>query len=109
MLLGIQEQLDEPVAALTLKPGDTLVFASDGLTEAFNDTSEMFGIGRLEQLLAANRCSSVDVLADRMIDAVDEFSANDQVHDDRTVLAVRFRHNRDERMEESCVSKKTQQ
>lgn len=107
ILLGIQQRLDEPVAALTLKPGDALVFASDGLTESSNDTDDMFGTGRLERVLAEYRASGLDVLVDRAINAVDEFSAGAQVRDDRTILAVRLRQHNSEVLPELIVSKET--
>jgi serine phosphatase RsbU (regulator of sigma subunit) len=109
ILLGIQERLDEPVATMTLRSGDALVFASDGLTESSNDTDDMFGTSRLEQVLAEYRGSSLDVLLDHTIDAVDEFSAGMQVHDDRTILAVRLRQHRVEREPALLTSKETQQ
>lgn len=109
ILLGIQERLDEPVATLTLTYGDALVFASDGLTEASNGTEGMFGIGRLEEVLAEYRGSDLDTLVDRTIAAIDTFSAGVRVHDDRTILAVRLRQRCAEPMSALCTSKETQQ
>jgi serine phosphatase RsbU (regulator of sigma subunit) len=109
MLLGIQEWLDEPVAIMTLRSGDALVFASDGLTESSNDTDEMFGTDRLEQLLVEYRSVSLDVLVDHAIGAVEGFSADTQVHDDRTILAVRLRQDPDELVPALTTSEETQQ
>jgi serine phosphatase RsbU (regulator of sigma subunit) len=109
ILLGIQEPLDEPVAALTLKPGDALIFASDGLTESFNNADEMFGTDRMEQVLAEYRDSGLNTLVDRTIGAVDAFSTGAHVHDDRTILAVRFRQHRVELLPTLMTREETQQ
>ena len=93
-----------------LAPGDTLLFASDGLIEAFNDAGEAFGISQLERVSAQHCLSGPDTMVDSMIEAVDEFSGGTQANDDRTVLAVRVRdHRNDAVFQEALVSKETQQ
>jgi serine phosphatase RsbU (regulator of sigma subunit) len=108
-LLGIQEHLGQPVATTSLAPGDTLLFASDGLIETFSDAGEEFGINRLERVSAEHWLSDLDSMVGSMIEAVDEFSGGHQADDDRTVLAVRIRDHRDDVSQRDLVSKETQQ
>ena len=49
--LGIISGIDFPVTAFKLEPGDTLLMMSDGVAEAQNAEGELFGFGRIEQML----------------------------------------------------------
>ncbi len=53
---------------ITLAPGDSLLFYSDGLVEAHNPAKEMFGFPRLQKVLAAqtNGVPLIDVLLDEL-------------------------------------------
>src|SRR5882724_402618 len=53
MVLGVKPGAIYTAGALNLAPGDSLYLYTDGVTEAFNDTEEMFGEERLETVLAA--------------------------------------------------------
>jgi hypothetical protein len=49
--LGIISGIDFPVTAFKLEPGDTLLMMSDGVAEAQNAEGELFGFGRIEEML----------------------------------------------------------
>ncbi len=49
--LGILSGIDFPVTSFKLEPGDALLMMSDGVAEAQNEQGELFGFGRIEQLL----------------------------------------------------------
>jgi serine phosphatase RsbU (regulator of sigma subunit) len=49
--LGIISGIDFPVTSFKLEPGDTLLMMSDGVAEAQNAEGELFGFGRIEQML----------------------------------------------------------
>jgi serine phosphatase RsbU (regulator of sigma subunit)/anti-sigma regulatory factor (Ser/Thr protein kinase) len=51
MPLGLLPGMLYEEGCVTIHPGDTLLFYSDGLVEAHNSTRTMFGFPRLEQLL----------------------------------------------------------
>ena len=46
-MLGVRSDLEFPEDRVTLEPGDTFALFTDGLTEARNDTRELFGSQRL--------------------------------------------------------------
>ena len=91
MILGALEEISPVTAPLQLHPGDTLFFATDGITEASNPYGEEFATKGLEDFLARNRALSVDEMVQRLIDDVEIHSQNAVENDDRAVLAFRVR------------------
>ena len=49
--MGIINDVDFPVVSFKLEPGDSLLMMSDGIAEAQNAEGELFGFGRIEQML----------------------------------------------------------
>jgi phosphoserine phosphatase RsbU/P len=74
-----------------LKPGDTLVLYSDGVTEATDPDAEMFGTTRLRDLLVGQHGSSLEALQKRILQAVRDFSRRADQADDITLVLARYR------------------
>ena len=73
---------------MSFEPGDVLVCYTDGVTEARDRRGEQFGPERLLEVIRENRHADADELAQAIIDATNQFSA-DPSADDRAVLAVK--------------------
>lgn len=73
---------------VTLRPGDTLLLYSDGVTEAANESGEEFGEERLMDLVRTNKAQSADALVRAVADEVAIFSDAART-DDITVAAIR--------------------
>jgi sigma-B regulation protein RsbU (phosphoserine phosphatase) len=70
------------MAKITVEPGDSVVFFTDGLSDAFNVEDESFGIERMQVVCEANRrCSPADLLI-RLFSEVDIFAQGRAQHDD---------------------------
>jgi serine phosphatase RsbU (regulator of sigma subunit)/anti-sigma regulatory factor (Ser/Thr protein kinase) len=54
MPLGLMPDMDYEEKEATIKPGETILFHSDGLAEAHNQQREMFGFPRLKEKMAAH-------------------------------------------------------
>ena len=74
---------------LSLRPGDTIVFCSDGLGDCLSETEGRFGWGRVEEVLAKARPRPAQHIADELIRATDEHAHTSQVIDDRTVVVIK--------------------
>ncbi|MBM3264392.1 MAG: SpoIIE family protein phosphatase [candidate division Zixibacteria bacterium] len=72
-----------------LAPGETLLFYSDGVSEALNDAGELFGEERIAQLLGAHRHKTATGLLDVITQAVAAFQGNTPQSDDITLVVVR--------------------
>lgn len=82
-------ELAYPLERLTLKPGETLVLVTDGVTESQTEAGELFGAKRLlaEGALTAGTATE---LVDGIRDQVREFEGGAEATDDLTVMAIRF-------------------
>ena len=67
-------------------PGDVLMVATDGLSEASNRQGELFGYERLLQLLEQLAPLSADEIVEGMIQAVLQFSDGAEQSDDQTLV-----------------------
>ncbi len=67
---------------------DTVLFYTDGVTEAPNSTQIQFGLDGLDNVLRGPQKTAADLL-DALREALDEFTGGQPPEDDRTVLAVR--------------------
>jgi phosphoserine phosphatase RsbU/P len=80
---------DEVIIALV--PGDTVLFASDGILESFNAEQEEFGPDRLNAVLAGlSPSQSARDIAAQILAATDDYSGAGVIpSDDRTLLVLR--------------------
>jgi serine phosphatase RsbU (regulator of sigma subunit) len=72
-------------------PGDTVLFASDGILESANADHQEFGFDRLSAVLAAvTPQQSADDIANAILAATDDHSGVGVApYDDRTLLVLR--------------------
>jgi serine phosphatase RsbU (regulator of sigma subunit) len=91
LILGALEDIEPVTASLHLRTGDTLFFATDGITEASNPYGEEYSIKGLEGFLTENRALPVNEMVERLIAEVARYSEKVEDNDDRAVLAFRVR------------------
>lgn len=72
-----------------LKPGDTFILFTDGVTESFNESGEEFGEDRLIQALRNHAALPARELAQALVDAVLAFSPREQFDDITLIVAKR--------------------
>lgn len=83
--LGLDRTSDYEQSRLELRPGDRLVFFTDGVTESRNAAQSLFGDERLDAVLKAPVISAVELL-DRVVDSVRTFREGRPAGDDETCL-----------------------
>jgi sigma-B regulation protein RsbU (phosphoserine phosphatase) len=101
--LGLFDDASYDEFSFKMKPGDVFVFFSDGILDARNRRGEMFGRGRVEQIIAECGGASADCMVDSLFKAVAEHSAGVEAFDDQTVLAIKVK---DGASQSSAVSKR---
>jgi serine phosphatase RsbU (regulator of sigma subunit) len=85
MALGIVDDWPYEEGSCVLAPGDLVVLYTDGVTEARNAESELFGEERLHALVEAT--AGAEAVADAIVAAATAH-ADDAVQDDLTVLVL---------------------
>lgn len=90
--LGLFDEADYDEFEFNMKPGDMFVFFSDGILDARNRQGELFGRGRVDQVISACGGASADCVVDSLFQAVAEHSAGVETFDDQTVVAIRVKN-----------------
>jgi sigma-B regulation protein RsbU (phosphoserine phosphatase) len=85
--LGIAGDVSYTRCTRVLKPGDQIIFYTDGITEASNPGGEMFGLKRLDQSLTLCPIRASNVL-DNVLEAVNRFTAGQPALDDQTMVVA---------------------
>ncbi len=85
--LGLLESITSPDAAVTLRPGDSLIFYTDGVTERRRGR-ELFGTTRLRQAAEPLAGYPADVMAARLRSTTINFSV-EEPRDDIAILVLR--------------------
>ncbi len=91
VILGVEEGSVYDQATLTLFPGDTLFYYTDGLTEAFDPDRNQFTEERLAAALGEGRGLPAEALAVNVFSALDVFTYGAPQNDDITSLVVKRR------------------
>jgi len=89
--LGIESGVVYQTADLELQPGDALIFFTDGVVEAFNETSEEFGNERWNGAIRNLPNWSAEQTLQHLMKKVDEFVGATRQSDDITCLVFRSR------------------
>ena len=87
--IGVLPENQSVVRQIYLLPGDTLVVGSDGITDARNEDGEMFGLGRLLQLVDAHVNQSASEIVDAIFQALAAFEAEGAQDDDQTLMVLK--------------------
>jgi serine phosphatase RsbU (regulator of sigma subunit) len=72
-----------------LEPGDFFLFFTDGLSEAMNAGSELFGEGRLRRILEESGSLGSEELRERILEEVRRFVGDALPHDDLTLVVLK--------------------
>jgi len=89
IILGMFENSAYEEETIQLKPGDSMLLYTDGITEATNEKDEMFEKARLLKLLKDNQDISARELSQKIIDDVLTFQGASVQGDDITLVIVR--------------------
>jgi phosphoserine phosphatase RsbU/P len=88
--LGIDPEAEYETITTTLEPGETVLFYTDGVTEANDERERMFGDHRLRSLLLRHRWQRPRSLMATVLGAVKSWSSNG-LADDLTMVVLRRR------------------
>jgi serine phosphatase RsbU (regulator of sigma subunit) len=80
----VLEEVEVPLAS-----GDLFLFFTDGLSEAMNTRSELFGEGRLRAILEQSSTFSGEELKDRILAEIRAFVGEAAQHDDMTLVLLK--------------------
>ncbi len=89
LLLGVFQDIAFVEEKIQLLPGDVLVLYTDGVTEARDQTGDLFGEERLAKVIVEAAACSAQQLAETVVSAVTDFTGAIPQTDDLTLVIVK--------------------
>jgi sigma-B regulation protein RsbU (phosphoserine phosphatase) len=86
--LGLFPDVSYEQFTLSTRPGDSVIFFSDGLADAQNPDGEMFGTEQLCDIVQQNAFLGANELADLIMAAISDFQAGAEHFDDETLIVL---------------------
>jgi sigma-B regulation protein RsbU (phosphoserine phosphatase) len=87
--LGMFPDITYEEFTISTRPGDLILFFSDGMLDAENDREEMFDDQRLKTVLHRNRRCDAETVATSILKAVSTFQGTVEHFDDETLIALK--------------------
>ncbi len=87
--LGVMPGSEFGVREMELRPGDTIVFGTDGIWEARDRDAVFYGKERLRDLVRHGRDEPLAALSDRLLADLDRFHDGAEPRDDITAVLMR--------------------
>jgi phosphoserine phosphatase RsbU/P len=90
MLLGAMKDIQYESSVIMLKPGESIFFYTDGVTEAFNKDNEEYKENRLENVLSGKHSLSTNGVVTKVFEDVQSFTNGAEQSDDITCLSLKY-------------------
>ena len=74
---------------VVLATGDVIVLYTDGITEAMNDSQDLFGESRLSRIVQEHGHLASGELRERILREIEAFVGNADQHDDMTMILIK--------------------
>lgn len=87
--LGILERVDSAQGRATLKPGDTVLLYTDGISEAMSIDHKLFGVDRIRAALLSDSNTGAPRTIEHLNAALKTYIGSARPSDDQTMLVIR--------------------
>ena len=89
--IGAFAGVDYKERIIQMKPGDTIVIYTDGVTEAIGQNGEWYTVDRLKKILMACKSASPPTIVSAVADDVKQFKGTAQQADDITMVCLQYK------------------
>ncbi len=86
--LGVMEGYPYEVVKRRLEPGETVVLYTDGVSEAMNPNSDLYGMDRLRELVHSSVAGKAEDLGKTILADVRKFANGRDQNDDITIMVI---------------------
>ena len=87
---GLFDGVDYDMPTISLEPGDSVLFCTDGITEAFDIAEESFGSARVQEICEASFLAAPSELLGQIFDALASHTRGREQHDDMTAAVFHY-------------------
>ncbi|MCL4869685.1 MAG: SpoIIE family protein phosphatase [Anaerolineae bacterium] len=88
--LGVVDPIEIERHEIRLRPQDSLIFYTDGITEAIDETYNEFGISRLQIVAAASHQKSASTMLQSITEAISTHVGETAQFDDITLVILKY-------------------
>ena len=89
LILGMMPDMPYDEVTLPFENGDVLVAFTDGISEATDDSEEMYGEERIVEIVQQNRLEATQQIFDRLITDLDSYTKGTPPDDDVTIFIAK--------------------
>jgi sigma-B regulation protein RsbU (phosphoserine phosphatase) len=90
LVIGVKPDFEYNQTKMKLSPGDTLVFYTDGITEALNPQVEEFGEQKLLDIIVQYPYRSAEQLRNHIYEEMIRFTQGESQYDDLTLIVLQI-------------------
>jgi sigma-B regulation protein RsbU (phosphoserine phosphatase) len=90
LILGVKQDVSFEEKDIALHPGDLLVLYTDGITEAQNETGELFGVERLRYSITSSFHETPEAIVNSILQKVSDFTRTTTLGDDISLVVVKI-------------------
>ncbi|MCK5779427.1 MAG: SpoIIE family protein phosphatase [Psychrilyobacter sp.] len=90
--IGFLENYEYRMGKIKLDPGDVLLYYTDGLNEAENESNELYGMDRLKNVIAETHDLDATIIKERILLSIDQFVKGKEQIDDITFVVVKIKN-----------------
>lgn len=89
--IGIKSHIEKMISPnqFTINPGDSIIFYTDGITEARSEKGRYYGLERLQNIICDNRQKSPEQIKQNVINDLHRFLGNKKIYDDIALIVIR--------------------
>jgi sigma-B regulation protein RsbU (phosphoserine phosphatase) len=89
--LGIVREASYEQLSIELKPGDMIVFYTDGIVDAMNGDYQNYGFERFAESIIRHSTKPPDQMVARLVQEMQEYRNGSNFHDDVTIVVLRIK------------------
>jgi serine phosphatase RsbU (regulator of sigma subunit)/putative methionine-R-sulfoxide reductase with GAF domain len=87
--LGVLPEIKIESHSVRLHPGDTLIFYTDGVTEAMNEDYDEFGLSRMELAANSGQAADAHAIIEAITDSIFDHAGDTPQYDDITMVVMK--------------------
>jgi sigma-B regulation protein RsbU (phosphoserine phosphatase) len=87
---GLFDNVEYEICSITLRPGDSVLFCTDGITDAFNIEDEAFGIAHVQEICETALHNTPAELLGKLFSALAEYTRGREQQDDMTAAVLQY-------------------
>lgn len=91
LLIGVEKKASFSKKKVPVKSGDVIVFYTDGVTEARDAQGNIFGTGRLQDVVKGSATLSAQSIANKIFADVQRYSKTPSLNDDFTLVVLKIK------------------